>query len=376
MGYPLGFIALWTNSFFASGLDKELMEQSFPIILMTYLLLGVTIGVLISLNEAQFKKLQEFVKDINKEAQVKEKKKVELESNVTSIVGNLHQVNTQMQSHLQVNHEMRVAVQEISSGSQAQSEEVNEIAHNANDTLKDMQRLNESSIKLAHESQQATEISANGEQMVKQLTDEISELHTVIQDLNTMFQVLTSKIEETNSFTNSIMQIAEQTNLLALNASIEAARAGEAGKGFSVVAEEIRKLAETTNQTTIKITKNLAEVNNSNSNALDNMNTSSMKIEKSVESATEVLTYFLNLSTILKNLNEEFFTFQDLSKGVTNKSENIESSTNELAAIIEQTTAGIEEVSATIESLGEDFIRVSQNLNETSEKANTLKKTF
>ncbi|WP_420865953.1 methyl-accepting chemotaxis protein [Bacillus coahuilensis] len=212
--------------------------------------------------------------------------------------------------------------------------------------------------------------------MVKQLTDEISELHTVIQDLNTMFQVLTSKIEETNSFTNSIMQIAEQTNLLALNASIEAARAGEAGKGFSVVAEEIRKLAETTNQTTIKITKNLAEVNNSNSNALDNMNTSSMKIEKSVESATEVLTYFLNLSTILKNLNEEFFTFQDLSKGVTNKSENIESSTNELAAIIEQTTAGIEEVSATIESLGEDFIRVSQNLNETSEKANTLKKTF
>ncbi len=74
MGYPLGFIALWTNSFFASGLDKELMEQSFPSILMTYLLLGVTIGVLISLNEAQFKKLQEFVKDINKEAQVKEEK--------------------------------------------------------------------------------------------------------------------------------------------------------------------------------------------------------------------------------------------------------------------------------------------------------------
>ncbi|WP_010170211.1 hypothetical protein [Bacillus coahuilensis] len=50
------------------------MEQSFPSILMTYLLLGVTIGVLISLNEAQFKKLQEFVKDINKEAQVKEEK--------------------------------------------------------------------------------------------------------------------------------------------------------------------------------------------------------------------------------------------------------------------------------------------------------------
>nr|WP_237705176.1 methyl-accepting chemotaxis protein [Bacillus coahuilensis] len=202
---------------------------------------------------------------------------------------------------------MRVAVQEISSGSQAQSEEVNEIAHNANDTLKDMQRLNESSIKLAHESQQATEISANGEQMVKQLTDEISELHTVIQDLNTMFQVLTSKIEETNSFTNSIMQIAEQTNLLALNASIEAARAGEAGKGFSVVAEEIRKLAETTNQTTIKITKNLAEVNNSNSNALDNMNTSSMKIRKKCRIGNRSVNVFSKLKHHLKKSKRRVF---------------------------------------------------------------------
>nr|WP_278007111.1 methyl-accepting chemotaxis protein [Thermanaerovibrio acidaminovorans] len=57
-----------------------------------------------------------------------------------------------------------------------------------------------------------------------------------------------SKEEEITSFVDTISRIADQTNLLALNAAIEAARAGEAGKGFAVVAEEVRKLAEESNQ--------------------------------------------------------------------------------------------------------------------------------
>lgn len=97
---------------------------------------------------------------------------------------------------------------------------------------------------------------------------DVMEIQAFMNDLNQTLLDLTKNIQETNTYSNKIKEISEQTNLLALNASIEAARAGDAGKGFSVVAEEIRKLAESTKDTVNNITKNLQNVNTSNESTL------------------------------------------------------------------------------------------------------------
>ena len=105
--------------------------------------------------------------------------------------------------------------------------------------------------------------------------ENIKLLVSLINNSSQVISGLKNEVNQITSFLNVIISIADQTNLLALNAAIEAARAGEAGRGFSVVADEVRALANRSQQSTVEISK-LVEV----------MNASATKSVSSMERAT------------------------------------------------------------------------------------------
>jgi len=212
-------------------------------------------------------------------------------------------------------------------------------------------------------------MASNGNELANELTRKMNDLYSHIQELSETYHTLSKNIQETSNFLSQITDVSEQTNLLALNASIEAARAGEAGQGFSVVANEIRKLAEMTNGIVEKIENNVQEVNKANHHALEQMDLNMEIVKKQTEETGQVNDVFDQITKYLRMINEGFTTYETLAQESEQNATDIGKSTTELSAMIEQATASFEEMTATIENLNKESQIISSNMKETKEIA-------
>jgi methyl-accepting chemotaxis protein len=151
-------------------------------------------------------------------------------------------------------------------------------------------------------------------------------------------------VDKINELTARILEITEQTNLLALNAAIEAARAGEHGKGFSVVAEEVRRLAEQCSDAVESIKSTIFKVQNAFRNLSNN--------------SDEVLTF------MKERVNPKFEDMIEIGKENYKDAEFVSKMSNEIAEMTKEISITMEQVTKAVESMADTAQKSSQETDE------------
>lgn len=242
------------------------------------------------------------IKNVKDEVDTIEEIEKNIDYNITELNFNIENISSNVE-------ELSASMEETA----AASEEMAATSHQIESTVSHVsEKSNEGAKKALSISEKANGIRTNAES--NQL-----ETKTLIAETSYKLRASIEKakaIEEINILAEAIKAITNQTNLLALNAAIEAARAGEAGRGFSVVADEIRKLAEQSNQainqiqdTTDIIISSVEDLTKESSTMLDFMETRIMSdyeiLVKTSQEYSQDADYFNLLSSDLSKLSEE-----------------------------------------------------------------------
>lgn len=252
----------------------------------------------------------------------------------------------------------------ISDGMEEQNAATDEVHRLASYNLQNVEKTLHTIKAMVEQVGHADEVSTKGFKEVAEVSEQMSLILTNSENITNEILELHEQIKTITDSIGSIKEIAEQTNLLALNASIEAARAGESGKGFAVVANEVRNLAEASNDTSVMIENVIQAISKKMDETVeiitandDTVREGQAKVQENGEMFEEITNAISTVRIQANEMNEKIETVfgniknlvqrieqaSDISRETSNESQNIAASAEEQSAtMVEVADASIE----------------------------------
>nr|WP_285842912.1 methyl-accepting chemotaxis protein [Rummeliibacillus stabekisii] len=253
-------------------------------------------------------------------------------SSTTLVRTSSEELSASASQNIAASEQIASAMQQVTINTENQTTGIEQNATAVEEISHGISHITESINEVAVLSSQATEQAETGEESIQHTVNQMDSIHHSVSATDTKIKLLYDRTKEIGAILDIIGDIAGQTNLLALNASIEAARAGEHGKGFAVVAEEVRKLAESSQQSASQIASLIHAVQQDSSEAVKNMASTLENVQEGLSISKQTAMQF---EAIISSMQE-----------ITPKIENVSATT-------EQISASIQEVSATAITLND-----------------------
>lgn len=250
---------------------------------------------------------------------------------VRSSSGNLSQSALQLQEN----------AAQVSQASQQQSEAASAMAAAVEELTTSIEQVAQRAQQAQASADQTRDQSRQGSSVVRNTANEMRAIASKVRDSAEMTRKLGERSQAIDSIVGTIRDIADQTNLLALNAAIEAARAGEQGRGFAVVADEVRKLAERTSQSTQQIGGLIATIRSEIEVVVGDMQSGEVQMESGVALAEQAQSAIDAISHNADEINQLVHDISLALKEQTVASQDVARNVEQVAQLSEENSRAV-----------------------------------
>lgn len=289
---------------------------------------------------------------------------------VSSLSKNLHEIASETSQSLD---QISSTVEEIASS----TSDAAAVSEETTASLAESSRFSESAAIAAQNtsrnSKEVQKIAEEGADKISQIVSSITDIADSSKEVSGVINDLDSSSKKIGEIIQIITQISEQTNMLALNAAIEAARAGEAGKGFSVVADEIRTLADETNNAAVQISDLIKENQLKSGSAVQSVEKVGKRVEHGVSKADELNRSMQNIIENIQDIVRQMEHIDEANKQQAESSKEIEKAIENIAEGSTEIAQGTENISSSIQEQLTAMGQLEKTTEELSQMSGKLK---